>query len=162
MNNITRGTDHTGARRVREEFRWRNFNAFAARLIKHRLVHFAPLSIYILWQFRDTCEDPDYAGASPAFMLNTTLDWLDSTSEELFADTQDLGINGRSLGKLYQIPSRGFDRPRWLFWAKRFAELSRDERLFDGPTRRRAAGAAEKIMRHFGEATDSDSRTDGE
>jgi len=88
-------------------------------------------------------------------MVNNIIDWLDTIPEYLFADTQDLGWNARSLGKLYKKPTRGFDRERWLFWAKRFGEMGRDEKLLDAESRKRAAGAAQKIIRKFGRSDDS-------
>lgn len=138
--------DKDQALAVRQQLRWRNFNAFNARLVRD---DFADVAGYGLWSFRDALEESNYGCnhdsikdmAPQNLAVNIALDWLFIGGKRLLKLDRPASRGG---GPLWKGPE-GYNSARWDFWAQRFEAASQDEAL-DLQTRARAATGANVIM----------------
>jgi len=131
--------------------RWRNFNAFEARMT-HK--HLCDSRFHALCCFRDALENLDHDSlhkGPPEFMVNVAMDWLSIAGDELFKNELEYGFFGRNDSDHPDAWKgfAGFCTERWELWRSKFERISMDHVRFGPLTRRRAVASAAIIQNHL-------------
>lgn len=118
--------------------RWRNFNAFEARLLRD---HVCDCSLHALWAFRDAFEIAGREHWIEAHLLHVALDWLTLAPMQLLRD-DNWGESAKA-GALWRGEG-GLSVARWSFWRNQL-KICKDNESLDVQKRKRAGLAAEAI-----------------